>query len=246
MKILIYTFFLAALSSSFHCFASEQTHAQAMPLNHSSQVENQRIQSIHDLVMNHVKQKIDQKIYEPNITLRKLSPDLKLANCSSSLELLDRSPQNFAGRMTISVSCLAPKWRVFIPVTVDGKQIAVISTKGILKRAVIKPEDIKEVLLPYNKIPSGSMNDAARATGMRTKKAIKPNQVIKIRDLQPPYWVFKNQQVNIITRIGEIEVKTSGTALASGVADEQVPIKNNSSKKIIKGIVIAPNTVLVP
>jgi flagella basal body P-ring formation protein FlgA len=212
----------------------------------TKQTNYQNINSIHKLVTSHVKQKIDQKIYEPTIKLRKLSSRLKLPHCSEPLQMNDRSPNSYAGRMTISVSCQNPKWRVFVPATVNGKQFAVISTKGILKRAVIKKDDLKQVLVPYKNIPAGSMNDLTKAIGMRTKKAIAPNQIIKIRDLQPPFWVFKNQQINLITRIGSIEVKTIGVALANGVVNEQVPVKNSSSDKVVKGIVIAPNAVLVP
>ncbi|BCN92959.1 flagellar basal body P-ring biosynthesis protein FlgA [Thiomicrorhabdus immobilis] len=206
----------------------------------------QSVDEIHQLVINHVKQKIDQKLFEPTIQLRKLSPEIKLGRCQTAIQIEDKNLDNIAGRMTISAICLQPKWRVFVPVTVDGKQPVVISTKGILKKAVIQEGDVKQELVHYKKIPSGSMINASKAVGMRAKKAIPANQILRIRDLQPPYWVFKNQQVNIVTRIGGIEVKTTGTALKNGVVDEQVPIQNSSSQKTIKGIVIAPNTVLVP
>ena len=225
--------------------ANSETLAQNLP-SKPAEPAYQSLDEIHQLVTNHVKQKIDQKIFDASITLRKLSPEIKLSHCKSTIQIEDNNLDSIAGRMTISARCLQPKWRVFIPVTVDGKQYAVISTKGILRKAVIKTEDVKQVLVNYRKIPSGSIIDPSTVVGMRAKKPIPPNQILKIRDLQPPYWVFKNQQVTIITRIGEIEVKTNGTALKSGVVDEQVPIQNSSSQKIIKGIVIAPNTVLVP
>ena len=231
------------LLTSFGASAQQSANTQhSNPINPTYQ----SLDEIHQLVTNHVKQKIDQKIFEASIKLRKLSPEIKLAHCQSNIQIEDKNLDSITGRMTISARCLQPKWRVFIPVTVDGKQYAVISTKGILRKAVIKTEDVKQVLVNYRKIPSGSMINVSKVIGMRAKKPIAPNQILKIRDLQPPYWVFKNQQVTIVTRIGEIEVKTNGTALKSGVVDEQVPIKNSSSQKIIKGIVIAPNTVLVP
>jgi len=206
----------------------------------------QSLDAIYKLVTKHVKQKIDQKIFNPVIQLRKLSPDLKLTKCLTPLQLADNNLENVAGRMTISVFCNKPNWRVFVPVTVEGKQPVVISTHGILKRAVIKEGDVHQVLLNYKRIPPGGMIDPNKVIGMRTKKAIAPNSVVKVRDLQPPYWVFKKKQVTIITHIGGIEVQTKGTALNNAVEDEQVRVKNNTSKKVIKGIVIAPNTVLVP
>lgn len=217
---------------------SKQTNSNISPY--------QSLDEIHDFVTEHVKQKIDQKIFEASIQLRKLTPELKIRRCESNLELQDNDLANISGRMTISVFCQQPKWRVFVPVTVDGKQPVVMSVNGILRKAVIKETDVEQVLVNYKRIPSGGMIDVTKVIGMRAKKSIAPNTVIKVRDLQPPYWVFKNKQVNIVTRIAGIEVKTRGTALESGVFDEQVPVKNDASEKIIKGIVIAPNTVLVP
>lgn len=218
------------------------SHAQENDASSQYQTHSE----LYTLVTEHLKQKTDQKLFEVEIQLRKLSPNLKLPACKESLTLKDRNPDNYTGRMALSVSCLHPKWRVFIPATVKGKRPVVISTKGILKLAVIKEEDIKKVLLPYKKVPKDSLIDPKTVIGMRALKAIPPNKVLKVKDLQAPYWVFKNQQVNIITRIGGIEVSTTGQALKSGVELQQVPVKNLSSEKIMKGIVIAPNTVLIP
>ena len=206
----------------------------------------QSLDDIHQLVENHVKQKVDQQLFDIHIQMRKLSPELNLPSCASALQLIDNRLDRVAGRMTIRVICAKPKWQVFVPVNVDGKKPLIISAKAILNRAVITHEDVKQVYVSYKKIPSGSLVDLNKAIGMRAKRAIGANQPLKIRDLQPPFWVYKNKEVTIITRTAGIEVKTKGTALKSGVNDEQVPVANSKTKKIIYGIVIAPNTVLIP
>jgi len=233
-KTIIFSLFTAGFMSSVN--AADEVKQQGY----------QSIEEVHQLVEKHAKQKVDQQLFEAEILMRKLSPDLKLPKCQIPLELIDNRLDKLAGRMTIRVICQQPKWQVFVPVTIEGKKPLVISAKAILKRAVITPEDVKQVLVSYKKIPSGSLVDINKAIGMRAKRAIGANQPIKVRDLQPPYWVFKNKEVGIITRIGGIEVKTKGIALKSGVVDEQIPVKNVSTDKIINGIVIAPNTVLIP
>jgi flagella basal body P-ring formation protein FlgA len=81
---------------------------------------------------------------------------------------------------------------------------------------------------------------------MRAKRAIPPNTILKVRQLQPPYMVFEDNNVTIITRVGNIKVKSLGIALKNGVKNQQIPVRNLSSQKIVKGIVIAPNTVVIP
>ena len=217
---------------------------QADDINRSSHIQAHN--EIYTLVSEHLKQKTDQKIFNASFEIKKLSNKLILPKCESPLTLKDRNPGSVSGRVTLSVSCDQPTWRVFVPVVITGKLPVIISTKGIPKQAVIKEEDVKRVLLPYKNIPKGHLIDVNTVIGMRTTKAVPPNKVLRIKDLQPPFWVFKNQQVTIITRIGGIAVKAVGTALKNGVEQEQVPVKNASSQKRIKGIVIAPNTVLIP
>jgi len=201
---------------------------------------------IYVLATEYLKQKTDQKIVEASWELKKFSAQLRLPQCRQPLLLKDRNPNTFAGRMTLSVSCAQPTWRVFVPVVVTGKLPVIISTKGIPKQAVIKEAHIRKVFLSYKRVPKGHLVNINTAIGMRAIRAIPPNKVLRIKDLQPSYWVMKKQQVTIITRIGGIEVKALGVALKNGVEQEHIPVKNLSSQKTIKGIVIAPNTVLIP
>jgi flagella basal body P-ring formation protein FlgA len=202
--------------------------------------------TIHELVRELLKQKVDQKLHEPEIQLKKINPRVQLPACETPLEVHDRNPQRITGRVTVGVKCLMPAWQIFVSATLEGKLPVVLTTQGILKEAVIKESDVKLSYLPYKQVPSDSLIQTETAIGMRTKKAIGPNEPLNVRDLQPPYWVFSKQSVTLITKIGDIEVKTRGTVLEDGVEGQQVTVENASSKKTVKGIVIAPNTVLVP
>lgn len=240
MKTNLLNLLLIACSLSFtNMVKAEQTN------NHFNS-QFQPLDDIHQLVQSYIKQKVDQQLLEPEIKLRKLSSNLQLAKCQQPLEIFDSKTEKTAGRMTIRVLCHSPKWQVFVPVIVDGKKYVVKTAKAILKQAVITNEDVEQVLVSYKKIPSGSLVNINKAIGMRAKRAMGAGQVIKARDLQPPYWVFKNKEVTIITRIGDIEVKTKGKALENGVKHEQIAVQNLSSKKVINGIIIAPNTLLIP
>lgn len=206
----------------------------------------QELETIHQQVLEYIKQKADQKVYEPQFKIRKLSQRLKLPKCQTELQLEDRNPENSVGRMTIGVQCQTPKWRIYVPAEIKGKLPLVQTTKAILKGESISPDDIEVKLVPHNQIPNGAAIKPESLIGMRSLRSLSANSVIKVRYLQPPYWVFKNQNVNILTRIGNIEVTTVGIALKDAVEGEQVAVKNLKSQKVIKGIVIAPNTVLIP
>ncbi|MBN2647044.1 MAG: flagellar basal body P-ring formation protein FlgA [Thiotrichales bacterium] len=211
----------------------------------------QSAEQIHQKLLNYLKQKVakqeaHQQLYEPEFELRALSETLKLPACQTELQIHDRNPDAYAGRMTLGVSCDSPKWQVYIPANVNGKINVVMTRRAVLKNTALTAEDLQEVLIPYRQEPAQSVHSITTAIGMRTKRALGAQTILKIRDLQPPYWVFKQQKVTIITHFGAVEVRTSGTALENGVKEQQVEIINNQSQKTLKGIVIAPNTVYIP
>lgn len=214
--------------------------------SYSQPGEVQSLEAIHEQALKFLKQKVDQKLFEPKIHLKKLNPRVQLPQCKTAIKLQDRTPTRYTGRVTLAVQCPDPGWKTYITATIDGKLPVIMTTQGIFKKAVIKSGDVKQSYLHYKKVPSNRLISLKRVIGMRAKKSLGPNEVLTIRDLQPPYWVYKKKPVTIISRIGGIEVKTRGVALQSGVENQQVRVENTSSEKTVKGIVIAPNTVLVP
>ncbi|WP_296832731.1 flagellar basal body P-ring formation chaperone FlgA [Thiomicrospira sp.] len=208
--------------------------------------QNQSLEIIHELVYEHVKQNIDQQIHEAKIDVRSLPSTLTLAQCNVPLELSQRDPHQIHGRLTVSVNCNTPSWRVFVSVNIDGKLPAIVSTQGILRQAVINKANVELKLVPLNEIRRGSMQSLDNVVGMRAKRAIPANRVITLQMLDIPYWVMEKDEVILVTRIGGIEIKTTGIALENGLQQDRVSVKNINSDIVVIGIVIAPNTVEVP
>jgi len=206
----------------------------------------QSLDDLHLQAMEFLKQKVDQKLIEPKIQLKKLNPRIQLPACSEPLEFIDRTPTKLAGRTTIGIKCQQPNWQTFVSAYIDGKLSAVVTVQGILKEAVIKADDVILENIHFKSVPSDALVSIETAIGMRAKKSISANSVLTLRTLQAPYWVFKKQPVRIITKIGQIEISARGIALEDGVENQQVDIENVSSQKTVRGIVIAPNTVMVP
>jgi flagella basal body P-ring formation protein FlgA len=209
----------------------------------NNQIQSQ--QKLNDLVLEHLKQKTYQKIKNRVISINKISERLKLSVCKNKIELSDNDPYKLLGRTTIKLSCSQPKWKLYVTANINGDLPVVVATKGIIKQTVIKESDIKTIYMPYKKVKPAAMKDLNSVIGMRSKKTIYSNTIITINMLQPPYLVFKNQPITIVSYIRNLKVTSKGIALKSGTEQEQIPFRNISSKKILKGIVIAPNTVLV-
>lgn len=208
--------------------------------------QNQSLEAIHELVYEQVKQNIDQQIHEAQIDIRSLPSTLTLPQCSTPLELSQRDPSQIHGRLTVSVNCTQPSWRVFVSVNIDGKIPAIVSTQGILRQAVINKDDVELKLTPLNEIRRGSLQSLDNVIGMRAKRAIPANRVLTLQMLDIPYWVVEKEEVTLVTRVGGVEIKTTGIALEDGMQQDQVTVKNINSDITVTGIVIAPKTVEIP
>ncbi|MCF6253842.1 MAG: hypothetical protein L3J38_03750, partial [Thiomicrorhabdus sp.] len=100
--------------------------ANEINLSNQYQVHN----DIYTLADEYLKQKTDQKIFDVAFEIKKLNPSMALPHCQTPLVLKDRNPNRISGRMTLSVSCKQPTWRIFVPVIVTGKLPVILSAKG--------------------------------------------------------------------------------------------------------------------
>jgi len=217
-----------------------------MPLYAWAQATEQSLEEVEQFALEYVKQKADQKLFEPKFDMRSTSRSVKLPKCQTSLEIIDRDPAQFAGRMAIGVSCPEPFWKLFIPFKVDGFVEVVKTAQGILRNTVIQKQMLSVERVHYKQLNRNAIIDINTAIGMRSKRALAANRILQIKDLQPPYLVFKNKPVTLVTYIGAIEVKTQGIALDNATQDQVVSVQNLKSSNVVRGIVIAPNLVKVP
>ncbi len=231
--------FIFALSLMIFCNGSNATSTEKSNLFESKQ-------KLHSIALEHLKQKTAQKIKNRKISISPISSRLKLKTCLEAITIEDKSPEKRLGRMTLKLTCPLPKWKLFIVANIGGELPVVVSTNGIIQQTTITKEDVKITYLPYKKIRNGAMKNIDSVIGMRTKKSISPNKIITINMLEPPYLVFKNQPITIVSYIGNLKVTSKGIALKNGTKEEQIPFKNISSGKTLKGMVIAPNKILVP
>ncbi|WP_319381902.1 flagellar basal body P-ring formation chaperone FlgA [Thiomicrorhabdus sp.] len=208
--------------------------------------EYESVETLSHQASEYIKQKIDQKVYRPKIELRSLSENLQLPKCQNTVDIADRNPDIYAGRMTLSLSCKTPNWRIFIPVRVEGDLKVVVAIQGILKNAVIESQDVAYQYRSYKEVPRSGNVSLQQVIGMRARQNIGAGKILTLNYLSPPLWVRKSQPITLITRFNGIEVKADGTALEDGSEKDTVKVENTTSKKKLKGIVIAPGTVRIP
>ncbi len=195
-----------------------------------------------------IKQNTDQNIRIEKIHIQKLGKKIRLPKCNPPVDIVQvqRGKQSFSTRPTFIVRCKQPAWKLFIRTSIQASRPVIIAAHPIPRNTLIQADQITQRWMNISQIRPQVLSQPEQAIGFRAKRTIAPNTLITAQMLLPPYWVHKNSPVTLITRIGSLEVRTKGIALKNAVENEIVAVKNERSGRTVRGIVIAPNTVLVP
>ncbi|NNE63328.1 MAG: flagellar basal body P-ring formation protein FlgA, partial [Gammaproteobacteria bacterium] len=63
--------------------------------------------------------------------------------------------------------------------------------------------------------------------------------------VEKPRIISRGQRVTILARVGGMEVRTSGKALAHGAAGERIAVQNIKSRQKLEGTVLASGEVKI-
>jgi len=174
---------------------------------------------------------------DPRLTLDKCETDYNFSFIREPLE----QPQS-----TLLVTCPdLSAWKMYLSTTykIFGKVVS--SNQFVPRGAIIQASALELIEFQINKINYGSFSDTKYVAGMTAKRAIKANKIITPNLLTPPRLVKRGDLVTIVASNQAISIRMKGTALSHGKMGEQISIRNNQSKRIIKGTVVEAGRVLV-
>jgi flagella basal body P-ring formation protein FlgA len=107
-------------------------------------------------------------------------------------------------------------------------------------------EDMLQVdVLPAGQTPSGALKDLEEAVGKRSTRMLRAGSVLTDAVLDAPPLIYRGQQVEILARVGDVSVSAPGIARADGRRGELIPVVNSLSNRIVQGVVLDGERVLV-
>jgi flagellar basal body P-ring formation protein FlgA len=93
--------------------------------------------------------------------------------------------------------------------------------------------------------PAQRLQDPALAIGRKLRRALGPGQVLLARHLDPARDIDPGQSVTLHLRHGAIDIATTATAMAGGVAGDRIPVQPASGGDPLEAMIIAPGLVQV-
>ena len=109
----------------------------------------------------------------------------------------------------------------------------------------ITADDVSARIVNLAEVPPNLVNELSDVIGKRAKSLIHSGELFRENLVEIPPMVEKGKHVKLIAKKGLVEVSTIGVAVKNGQKDEQIPVMNLKSKKIIMGRVVDTSTVYV-
>lgn len=224
---LLYLFPLQAASQQASLTSSEQN-----PALHSHQ---QIIQVARD----YLGQNIDNEDYSrTEIIMGSLDSRLRLTQCDRPLSAQLAPGSRFSGKTTVHIKCdSAAPWTVYLNADINLYAEALHSATPLNKGDVLTEADLDYVEVDLSQVRYGYFTDMKQLVGQQLKRRLPQNRLIKANYVEPPTLVKRGELVSIVAENRGYSVKMSGTAMSNGSKGERVQVRNNSSKRIVEGVV---------
>lgn len=176
----------------------------------------------------------------------RLDRRLRLSQCSRPLEAFAPNRRKNTHKLTIGIRCNDnPGWSLYVPTTISVKKPILVAASDLKRGTILHKGNLVYRVHDIARLPRGYVDRLELAIGKQLKSQLRSNTPLTPSKMVAPLSVKRNSQVTILADIGSIQVRMNGKALSSGATGERVRVRNNSSKREVEGIVIAPGVVRV-
>lgn len=182
----------------------------------------------------------------PEIRFSPLDSRLRLPQCEKTLEAFLPGGAQLTGNTSIGVRCLGARpWTVYQRATVKVFANMLVARRFLAKGTVLSADDLK---IERRELPPtlGSYENASEnVIGKQLQSPLSAGMIISPQQLRliPP--IRQGDIVVLISRQSGMEIKSSGIALSDAQLGQRVRVRNESSKRVVEGTVIANHQVEV-
>lgn len=172
------------------------------------------------------------------IDVATLDPRLQVPVCQEPLlTSVNRISPN-GGRVTVRVECRDnTPWTRHVAGSVRIFQDVVVSARALSRDSIVSASDITLREQDISTLRGQVIMDPTVAVGQSVRRSVSADTVLSIDLLEAPILVKRGDMVVLTAERGAIAIRETGTALQGGEAGKQIPVRNNSSERIVQAVV---------
>ena len=176
-----------------------------------------------------------------------LDARLRVSACDRALSGFVSGGAALHYQTTVGVRCEGSiRWTVYTSVSVQSKASVLVALRSIPRDAEVTSSDFKVETRWVPGIASAYISDPQALAGQRLGRPIASGDPLSCDALAPANLIHRGQHVTLLAHVGGLEVRMGGVALADGHASDRIKVQNDSSQRVVEGIVRSTNEVETP
>lgn len=176
-----------------------------------------------------------------------LDTRLRLASCDQRLTAFVTGNSAVRNQTTVGVRCEGSvRWTIYASVNVQSQTKVLIARRALTRDTEPTAADFRteDRLVPGLAI--AYVSDPALLIGQRLGHPMAAGDPLTLETLAPANVIHRGQQVTLLAHAGGFEVRMVGVALTDGHESERIKVQNQSSQRVVEGIVRSSNEVEIP
>lgn len=172
-----------------------------------------------------------------SVSMQPMDPRLRLPTCDAPEFGIQSN--TLVGRVGVSARCREPRmWTLFMTGNVRVEKTIVVSTRPLARGSILTRQDLALQETDITRLRPGYLTNLDHAVGKQSKRPLHTGDVVYDRLLTPAIIVKKGDKVSVQANTGQVRVSVSGTAMQDGVQGQQIKVRNNASKRVVKAWVV--------
>lgn len=204
-------------------------------------------ESIHARVRDYVRERIpESQRADARIELSRLDPRLRLPACSDPLQAFANGDRPAIGALSVGVRCAGEQpWTLYVQVRVAVFGSVVVVARPLARGARLQAQDLEVVRRDLAALPRGYFDTIDAVVGNLARQSLPAGQVLQANQVESPRLVRRGEKVILRVSSSGFEVSMSGSALSDGVMGQRIQVRNDRSKRVVEGEVVAVGAVRV-
>ncbi len=134
-------------------------------------------------------------------TAGQLDARLRLPACPRPLSAALPPSARMAARVTVGVSCGAPRWRVYVPVSVETELPVLVLREAAARGAKLTADDVEVRRMRVPGLADTYIRDVAQLANRHLKVSAAPGTALDVSLLAADILVKRGQRVTLVARV---------------------------------------------
>jgi flagella basal body P-ring formation protein FlgA len=204
-------------------------------------------ESIYETVMDYIERNINP-LYENEVNIIPIDNLLTLPACMEPLETYTTSDLGkiLGGRVAVGVRCNSGnKWAIFVSAVIKFYQEVPVLTQSVHRGDIITRQHFTFEKREITRLNEGVATQPEQLENKQATRFLPAGVILSPRNVAEPMLIKRGEKIVISSGQTGFNVRMNGLAMMDGSKGQKIRIKNESSGRVISGVVVEPGVVSV-